>query len=43
VVKYVVSLVLQGQNWKSNDVSAKWLHQLQTNSKDMKEEKIEVG
>jgi hypothetical protein len=34
VVKYVVFFVLQGQNRKSNDVSAKCLHQLQTNSKD---------
>jgi hypothetical protein len=24
----------EGYNWNSNDVEAKWLHQLQTNSKD---------
>jgi hypothetical protein len=34
VVKGVICLVLQGQNWNLNNVFAKCLHQLQTNSKD---------
>jgi hypothetical protein len=35
VAKDVICLILQGQKQKSNDVSTKWLHQLQTNSKDV--------
>jgi hypothetical protein len=35
VVKVVICLVLQGYFGQSNDVEAKWLHQLKTNSKGM--------
>jgi hypothetical protein len=34
VVKDEIWLILQGYFGQSNDVEAKWLHQLRTNSKD---------